>query len=226
MITFNESAVCQENLEILERREQDNIIIVDYGMGNLRSIANKFRRLNVEVKISSDFSEIKSADKLILPGVGHFKTGMTKLHETGLIDLLNTMVLQDKIPVLGICLGLQLFTGYSEEGNVPGLGWIDAETLRFNVSDKTKYKVPHMGWNSVEIVNKNELDKDLVNGDLFYFVHSYHLKCNDENIVWMKTLYDYEFVSAVRKENIYGTQFHPEKSHESGLQIIKRFTEL
>ncbi len=226
MIAINEPALCQEKSEAIEKQLKDNIIIVDYGMGNLRSISNKFRKLNLDVKISSDLSEIRSADKLILPGVGHFKTGMTKLNDTGLVDLLDTMVLKDKIPVLGICLGLQLFTRYSEEGNVAGLGWIDAETVRFTVSDKTKYKVPHMGWNSVEIVNNNELDKDLVNGELFYFVHSYHVKCNDQDAVWMKTSYDYEFVSALRKENIYGTQFHPEKSHEAGLQIIKRFAEL
>ncbi len=204
----------------------DNIIIVDYGMGNLRSIANKFRKLNIVAKVSSDINEIKNADKLIFPGVGHFKTGMTKLNETGLIDILNTLVLKNKIPILGICLGVQLFTKFSEEGNVNGLGWIDAVTARFNVSDKIKYKVPHMGWNSVEIVNKNELDTDLEDGTLFYFVHSYHLKCNDDSVVWMKTVYDYEFVSAVRKENIYGTQFHPEKSHDAGMQIIKRFAEL
>jgi glutamine amidotransferase len=166
------------------------------------------------------------ADKLILPGVGHFKNGINNLKERGLIDLLNDMVLREKVPILGICLGAQLFSNFSEEGNVRGLGWIDAATIRFNVSDRILYKIPHMAWNSVEIINKNELDEDLEKSDLFYFVHSYHLKCNDKNIVWMKTVYDYEFVSAIRKENIYGTQFHPEKSHEAGLKILKRFAEL
>ena len=204
----------------------NNIVIIDYGMGNLRSISNKFHKLNISTKVSSDLNEIKSANKLILPGVGHFKNGINSLKERGLIDLLNDMVLREKVPILGICLGVQLFSNYSEEGNVRGLGWIDADTIRFNVSDRTLYKIPHMGWNSVEIINKNELDKDLEKSDLFYFVHSYHLKCNDKNIVWMKTVYDYEFVSAIKKENIYGTQFHPEKSHEAGLKILKRFAEL
>lgn len=204
----------------------NNIIIIDYGMGNLRSIANKFRRLNITATISRDLSEIEKADKLILPGVGHFKTGITRLREMGLVELLNSMVLRDKVPILGICLGLQLFSSYSEEGNIEGLGWIDAETVRFKVSDNLLFKIPHMGWNSVEIVNNNQLNSDLENDALFYFVHSYHLECNDESIVWMKTIYDYEFVSAIRKDNIYGTQFHPEKSHDSGIQIIKRFAEL
>ncbi len=203
----------------------DNIII-DYGMGNLRSIYNKFRKLNLSVKISSDINEIKNAQKLILPGVGHFKTGITRLREMGLIDVLNTKVLEEKTPIFGICLGLQLFSNYSEEGNLSGLGWIDASTTRFKVSDKIYYKVPHMGWNSVEIVNNNELDKELVSDDLFYFVHSYHLKCDDKSIVWMRTVYDYEFVSAIRKDNIYGTQFHPEKSHDAGIKILKKFAEL
>ena len=204
----------------------NNIVIIDYGMGNLRSISNKFHRLNILTKVSSNLNEIKMADKLILPGVGHFKNGINNLKERGLIDLLNDMVLREKVPILGICLGAQLFSNFSEEGNVRGLGWIDAATIRFNVSDRILYKIPHMAWNSVEIINKNELDEDLEKSDLFYFVHSYHLKCNDKNIAWMKTVYDYEFVSAIRKENIYGTQFHPEKSHEAGLKILKRFAEL
>jgi glutamine amidotransferase len=203
-----------------------NIIIIDYGMGNLRSIYNKFRKLNLPVEISSDLNTIKNAQKLVLPGVGHFKTGMTRLEEMGLIDVLNIMVLEKKVPILGICLGVQLFSKYSEEGNLSGLGWIDADTIRFKVSDKIFYKVPHMGWNSVKIVNNNNLDKDLVKDDLFYFVHSYHLSCNDESIIWMRTVYDYEFVSAIRQDNIYGTQFHPEKSHDAGVKIIKKFAEL
>jgi imidazole glycerol-phosphate synthase subunit HisH len=202
------------------------IIIIDYGMGNLRSIANKFRRLNIDATISHNLSEIKTADKLILPGVGHFKTGITRLREMGLINLLNSMVLHDEVPILGICLGLQLFSNYSEEGEIDGLGWIDATTVRFKISDKIMYKVPHMGWNSVEIINKNKLDYDLDKTDMFYFVHSYYINCEDHSIIWMKTKYDYEFVSAVKKGNIYGTQFHPEKSHDSGVKILKNFAEL
>ena len=202
------------------------IVIIDYGMGNLRSISNKFHKLNISAKVSSDHNEINNANKLILPGVGHFKNGINNLKDRGLIELLNDMVLREKVPILGICLGAQLFSNYSEEGNVCGLGWIDADTIRFKVSDTILFKIPHMGWNSVEIINKNDLDVELEKSDLFYFVHSYHLKCNDKKLVWMKTVYDYEFVSAVRKENIYGTQYHPEKSHDAGLKILKHFAEL
>ena len=202
------------------------IVIINYGMGNLRSISNKFRKLDIPAIVSSDIDTIKKADKLILPGVGHFRTGMTHLNEMGAISILNDMVIKNKVPILGICLGVQLFTSFSEEGNLKGLNWIDATTIRFKVSDKITYKVPHMGWNTVEFENRNRLDEHLDYNDSFYFVHSYHLKCNDKSVVWMKTVYDYEFVSAIRMDNIYGTQFHPEKSHEAGMFIIKNFAEV
>jgi len=194
-------------------------------MGNLRSVYNKFKRLGVDCLISSDKKEIEKAEKLILPGVGHFKKGMENLRELGLIDILNKKVIEEKTPILGICLGVQLFAKHSEEGNCEGLGWIDAEVIRFNVSDKIKYKVPHMGWNDVEIVNSNELDKNLSKLGQFYFVHSYHLKCNNPEDIWMKTEYDYEFVSAIKRGNIIGTQFHPEKSHDIGMELLKNFAE-
>ena len=203
-----------------------NIVIIDYGMGNLRSVQNKFKRMEVDCIISSKKEEIESADKLILPGVGHFKYGMENLLKLGLIDILNKKVIQQKSLILGICLGTQLFCKQSEEGNCKGLGWIDAEVVRFNVSDKIKYKIPHMGWNNVKIINSNKLDKVIRKDDLFYFVHSYHLKCNDHSDIWMTSEYDYEFVSAVHRDNIYGTQFHPEKSHDVGYDLLKMFAEL
>jgi len=213
------------------------IVIINYNMGNLRSVHNKFKRLGVECIISSKKEDIEKADKLILPGVGHFKYGMQNLNEIGIIDILNKKVIKEKTPILGICLGTQLFCSHSEEGNSEGLGWIDAEVIKFNVSDKIKYKVPHMGWNDVTIVNRNSLDVSLSVGETkrlsekesleqFYFVHSYHLKCNNPQDVWMTTTYDYEYVSAIRRDNIYGTQFHPEKSHDAGYQLLKRFAEL
>lgn len=201
------------------------IAIIDYGMGNLRSVQNKFKKMNIDCIISSTLEIIKLADKLILPGVGNFKYGMQNLHGRGLIDLLNKKVLIDKTPILGICLGVQLFCIHSEEGNCKGLGWIDAEVVKFNVSDKIKYKVPHIGWNDLQIKNKNNLDNVIEKKDQFYFVHSYHLKCNNPADVWMTTVYDYEFVSAVHHKNIYGTQFHPEKSHDAGFRLLKKFAE-
>ena len=202
------------------------IVIVDYGMGNLRSVYNKFRRMGVDSKISSDLKEIESAEKLILPGVGHFKSGMDHLRKQGFVELLNKKVLKDKTPILGICLGIQLFCSHSEEGDCNGLGWIDAEVVRFSVSDSIRYKIPHMGWNNIKIINANGFDKVINPEDQFYFVHSYHLKCNNSSDVWMTTRYNYEFVSAIHHDNIYGTQFHPEKSHDAGYSFLKTFSEI
>lgn len=202
------------------------IIIIDYGMGNLRSVYNKFKKMGVDCKISSIIKEIETADKLILPGVGHFKYGIENLSKLGLIDVLNKKVMNEKTPILGICLGTQLFCKHSEEGKSDGLGWIDAEVVRFKVSDKIKFKVPHMGWNDVKVINSNNLDKAITKDDKFYFVHSYHLKCSNPSDVWMTSEYDYEFVSAVHSGNIYGTQFHPEKSHDAGYALLKEFAEL
>lgn len=202
------------------------IVIIDYGMGNLRSVYNKFKRIGVQCVISSNKHDIESAAKLILPGVGHFKYGIENLYKLDLIELLNKKVIDDKIPILGICLGTQLFCKHSEEGNSNGLGWIDAEVIRFCVSDKIKYKIPHMGWNNVNIVKSNELNKNLNEDDQFYFVHSYHLKCNSNSDIWMTTDYHHNFVSAINKENIFGTQFHPEKSHDAGYALLTNFAKL
>ncbi len=202
------------------------IIITDYGMGNLRSVQNKFRRMGNECKISSKHDDILKADKLILPGVGHFKHGMKQLKELRLIDILNKKVIEEKTPILGICLGTQIFAKHSEEGDCDGLGWIDAGVVKFTVSDKIKFKVPHMGWNDVKVINSTNLDKGLKEDDQFYFVHSYHLQCENPSDIWMTSIYDYEFTSAIHHGNIYGTQFHPEKSHDAGYELLKKFAEL
>lgn len=195
-------------------------------MGNLRSLKNKFNKLEISCKVSHNINDIENAKKLILPGVGHFGTAMNNLKELDLINSLNKKVLVDKTPILGICLGVQLFTKFSQEGNAKGLGWIDATVERFLVSDQIKFKIPHTGWNSVTFENRNILDEDIAETDLFYFVHSYHLKCNNRKDIWMKTRYDYEFVSGIKKDNVYGVQFHPEKSHDIGLKLLKNFVEL
>ncbi len=202
------------------------IVIVDYGMGNLGSVLKALKRLNIESKISTNADDIEKASKLILPGVGQFANGILRLKELGYIEILNKKVLKDKTPILGICLGMQLFAKSSEEGNVDGLGWINAEVVRFRIEDKYKWKVPHMGWNSISI----EKDCNILNGvsqdELFYFVHSYHIKCNDNTDILTSTDYSYRFTSAVQKDNIFGTQFHPEKSHDQGMQILANFAKL
>lgn len=202
------------------------VTIINYGMSNIRSIFKKFQRMNIPCKISSNKDDIKSAEKLILPGVGHFENGMKNLSNLGLIPVLNHKVIYENTPILGICLGAQLFCKHSEEGNVNGLRWIDAKVVRFDISDRIRYKVPHIGWNTVNIVNSNKLDSVISKKNEFYFIHSYHLKSNNKNNIWMKSKYEYEFVSAIHRDNIYGTQFHPEKSHEIGYKLLKKFAEL
>ena len=204
------------------------IVIVDYGVGNLRSVYNKLKRIGHNAEISSDPSVISKADKIILPGVGHFKNGMAKLKAYGLIDLLNHRVLTEKIPVFGICLGVQLFTKRSEEGDCEGLGWIDAETVKFVIppTEKIRFKVPHIGWNSVSILKDSVLFKNVDPSEFFYFVHSYHLKCNDKAIALGNSNYAYDFVSCIEQGNIFVTQFHPEKSQDAGIQLFENFVKM
>jgi imidazole glycerol-phosphate synthase subunit HisH len=199
-----------------------SIIIIDYGMGNIRSIFNKVNRAGYSVNVTSDITEIRTADKIILPGVGHFLTGMNRLRERDLIGILNKKVIDDKTPILGICLGMQLFTSHSEEGDTNGLGWIDGKTVRFNIKD-SKLKVPHMGWNTVEQKKDSQLLKGVPGSGAFYFVHSFYVRCNSQADILTTTIYGQEFVSSVQKDNIYGTQFHPEKSHGTGEMVLKNF---
>jgi imidazole glycerol-phosphate synthase subunit HisH len=202
------------------------IVIIDYGMGNIGSILNMMKKIGTGATISSDTAEIESAEKLILPGVGAFDNGMKNISDRGLIPILNKKVLDDKIPVLGICLGCQLITKSSEEGNLPGLGWIEARSVRFRFNDDLKnLKVPHMGWN-IAVPSKADPVVAGLNGEQrFYFVHSYHLVCDHEEDVLMKTIYGYEFASAVKKDNVTGVQFHPEKSHKFGMNLLRNWVQ-
>ncbi|MHC1776978.1 MAG: imidazole glycerol phosphate synthase subunit HisH [Lentimicrobium sp.] len=202
------------------------IVIIDNGMGNLRSVQKAFQRINIPVVITADLKTIEKADKLVLPGVGHFEQGMARLRESGLVDVLNHVVIEKKIPFLGICLGMQLMTAFSEEGSVKGLSWIPGKTIRFKPAGESgKFKIPHMGWNNIQFEINHPLLKEITENDLFYFVHSYHYEGNpDFNLC--QTVYSYEFVSAVYKDNMVGVQFHPEKSHKSGLKMLKNFSEI
>ena len=200
------------------------IAIIDYGMGNLASIANMGRKAGGEFAISSDLAVISQASKLILPGVGSFDSAMTKLRERGFITLLNEMVLERNVPILGICLGVQLFARRSEEGRLPGLGWIAMDTVRFKFGPQNvRLTIPHMGWNFIEPAKEDVLLRDLPTEPRFYFVHSYHLVCDEPGDVLTWTTYGHRFASAVQRGNIWGTQFHPEKSHKFGLALLKNF---
>lgn len=201
------------------------IVIIDYGMGNLGSVLKSFKKVCDNVIISSSKEEVERAKKLVLPGVGHFSKGMKNLKDLDLLDLLYERVVINRVPILGICLGMQLFSKFSYEGKVEGLGWLDAEVVRFNVEDKLRFKVPHMGWNSIKIEKENILLDGILQSELFYFVHTYHIKCFDNKDILANTNYSYGFTSVIQKDNIYGTQFHPEKSHGKGLKIIKNFVQ-
>jgi glutamine amidotransferase len=199
------------------------ITIVDYGAGNLGSIQNMLRKIGYQSIISSNEQDILNSTKLILPGVGSFDYGMKQLYNSGLIDSLNRKVLIEKTPILGICLGVQLFTNYSEEGEMNGLSWFNAQTIKFKFSNFINLKTPHMGWNSITQKKNSKLFDDISLDSRFYFVHSYHLTCNEELDSLAETNYGYNFVSAIEKNNIAGVQFHPEKSHKFGMKILNNF---
>jgi len=197
------------------------IVIVDYGMGNLGSIKNMLKYIDVESKISEDPGQLLDADKIILPGVGSFDRAITQINELGFREALDQKALVEKIPILGICLGMQLLTESSEEGKLPGLGWVPGGTFRFPRS--TSLKVPHMGWNLVQKSTESVLTSDLSQESRFYFVHSYYVKVKNAQNSILKTTYGLEFDSAIQNENIFGAQFHPEKSHKYGMQLLQNF---
>jgi glutamine amidotransferase len=197
------------------------IVIVDYGVGNVGSVANMLRKVGARARISASSADIEAADKLILPGVGHFDSGMAKLNETGLVPVLEEQVLARGKPVLGICLGMQMLTRGSEEGSAPGLGWIDAYTHRF--PDMAGLRVPHMGWNTVRAENAASLFAHDGDTERFYFVHSYFVRTADPAHVAAICSYGIEFAAAFQANNIFGVQFHPEKSHLFGMELFKRF---
>lgn len=200
------------------------IVIVDYGIGNLCSIANMFKKVDAEALISSKITDIERAEKLVLPGVGAFDNGIKRLNEFGLVQVLNKKVLEGGTPILGICLGMQLFGKKSEEGRMNGLGWLDAETVKLKFDGAgADLKIPHMGWNTVNVLKESFLFDMIEPAQRFYFVHSYHLRCNREDDIIAETHYGCDFVSAVKKDNIVGVQFHPEKSHRFGMELFRRF---
>ena len=201
------------------------ITIIDYRTGNLGSIQNMLKKIRVESVITSNPEEIAGASKIILPGVGSFDQGMINLINLQIKDIIDKKVTVDKIPVLGICLGMQLMTLRSEEGTLQGLGWIDAETIRFSFDNPVQFKSPHMGWNFIKKHKESNLLRNINPESRFYFVHSYYVRLNSPSDILTSTVYEREFTSSFEKGNIIGVQFHPEKSHKFGMALLKNFAE-
>lgn len=202
------------------------ISIVDYGLGNILAFANIYKQLNIPVKVVSNATELANSSKVILPGVGSFDWSMSRLNQSGMRELLDELVLEREIPVIGICVGMQMMANRSDEGDLSGLGWIDADVRRFDDSrfQQTTH-LPHMGWNDVEPVKQAPLFDGLDNDARFYFLHSYYFSHKENGQILAQTEYGGLFTSAAHNRNVYGVQFHPEKSHHWGVRLLKNFAE-
>lgn len=200
--------------------------IIDYGCGNIRAFLNAFTRLNIPVSVATKADHVKNASRIILPGVGSFDFVMQSFNKSGLREVVEKKVLEEKVPVLGICAGMQILADFSEEGTEKGLSWISGNVRHFDVSRiPFKTKVPHMGWNEIK-PNGSALFNEIPSGSRFYFVHSYYFETADNTNSIATSNYGFEFTAAVSKENIYGVQFHPEKSHSNGLKLLKNFARI
>lgn len=196
-------------------------------MGNIGSIVNMLKKLGKECLVTNKPQDIINAKKLILPGVGAFDNGMKRLDDLGLIEPMNQKVLLEQTPVLGICLGMQLLTNGSEEGFLSGLGWIDASTVKFKFNEAfNKLRIPHMGWNTISLQNNSALYKNMHEEPRFYFVHSFHVVCSNQKDVIATADYGFPVVASLEKNNIYGAQFHPEKSHKFGMKLLENFSNI
>lgn len=203
------------------------IAIIDYGVGNISAFVNIFKQLNIPAKIAKNEADLQDADKLILPGVGHFDYAMQRFNDSGMKERVNHLVTVEKKPVLGICVGMQMMAERSDEGDLKGLGWINSEVIKFDESMRSaKLPLPHMGWNDVSPTTDNPLFNNLNNEARFYFLHSYYFKCNEIENSTADADYGSKFTCAVNRENVYGVQFHPEKSHHYGITLLKNFAEL
>ncbi len=203
------------------------ITLVNYGLGNIQAFANIYKRLNIPLKIATLPEDLAGAEKIVLPGVGSFDWAMTRLNESGLRELLDRLVLGDNCPVLGICVGMQMMAKKSEEGDESGLGWIDGDVRRFDETSFTQQThLPHMGWNDVVPKNGDSLFRNLDSGARFYFLHSFYFLPTRDDDVLATTDYNGTFTSSVCSRNVFGVQFHPEKSHHWGIQLLKNFAEM
>lgn len=202
------------------------IAIIDYGLGNVKAFANVYYKLNIPATIVKNADDLKKATKVILPGVGAFDHALRLLDKSGIRSLLDELVLHRHVPVLGVCVGMQMLANASEEGSLPGLGWINGEVKRFHSSVNHPLRVPHMGWNNINPIIKDGLLRGLDSDSLFYFLHSYYFHCKHNQDIIAVTEYGEQFACAVNSGNIFGVQFHPEKSHQGGIRLLKNFAEL
>jgi len=203
------------------------IAIIDYGLGNINAIYTVYKNLNIPVTVASNPPDLENSEKFILPGVGAFDYAMDKLDKSGMRDTLNDLIQNKKKDILGICVGMQMLAKSSEEGNLPGLGWLNAEVKMFNkYVDNYELLIPHMGWNNITPKKESPLLIGFCNSSYFYFLHSYYFEAHDDTNIVSTTKYGNDFVSTINNKNIYGVQFHPEKSHQSGIQLLKNFSEL
>lgn len=203
------------------------ITIINYGLGNICAFVNVYNRLKIQTKVAQTADEIIGATKIILPGVGSFDYAMAQLNNSGMRDELEKQVFDNKIPIMGICVGMQMLAKSSDEGKMSGLGWIDGNVKLFDTSlIPYKTRLPHMGWNSIEPTKENILLNGLNNQSRFYFLHSYYFDCNNQENILCTTEYGIKYSSAVNKDNIYGIQFHPEKSHSNGVRLLQNFANL
>ena len=200
------------------------ISIIDYGLGNINAFLNIYKKLNIDACTVRNENQIIDSKKFILPGVGSFDWAMTLLQKSKLIDPLNHMVLKKKTPILGVCIGMQIMGSSSEEGNAAGLSWLDFEVISLKFKKTDRFKVPHMGWNQVSILNSNKLFKDIPDKSEFYFLHSYTCDLKDLRNHTSQTTYGSNFLSSFACDNIFGVQFHPEKSHQHGENLLKNFS--
>lgn len=203
------------------------IVIIDYGLGNIQAFVNIYKRLNIPVEVAQKYSDLKRATKLILPGVGAFDYAMNSFNASGMRSEVEHLVLTERTPILGVCVGMQMLACSSDEGQELGLGWIKGKVTSFTRhADASRFPSPHMGWNDVLSIAEHPLLKDLAEKARFYFLHSYFFECADVEQSIATANYGMEFCCAVASENIYGVQFHPEKSHQFGIQTLKNFAEL
>lgn len=200
--------------------------IIDYGLGNVKAFANVYKKLNISNRIVRYPQDLDKVSKIILPGVGAFDHAMHKLQQSGMKQILTERVLDHKVPVLGICVGMQILARSSEEGNASGLGWVNAKVKRFCPEPESDMQIPHMGWNDIRLMRENAILHDLEQDSRFYFLHSFYFEVDHNEDMIAATDYYGEFASVVNKGNVFGVQFHPEKSHQWGIKLLKNFVDL